>query len=56
MTIARIIAGRSAALVSASPDKSVRAVVALLAEKRIGALPIMTDGRVIGIFSERDVL
>jgi len=56
MTIARIIAGRSAALVSASPDMSVRAVVALLAEKRIGALPIIADGGVIGIFSERDVL
>lgn len=56
MTIARIVGGRAAALVSASPEMPVRDVVALLAEKRIGALPIMTDGKVIGIFSERDVL
>ena len=56
MTISRIISGRSGTLVSATPDMSVRAVVALLAERRIGALPIMTGDAVVGIFSERDVL
>jgi CBS domain-containing protein len=34
----------------------VRQAVKLLAEKRIGALPVMRDGQVAGIFSERDVL
>jgi len=57
MTIARIIAGRAeAAIVSAGPDLTVREVIALLAERRIGALPIMDGDRAIGIFSERDVL
>ena len=56
MTIARIVGGRATTLVSASPEMPVREVVALLAEKRIGALPIMAEGKVIGIFSERDVL
>jgi CBS domain-containing protein len=30
--------------------------VALLAEKRIGAVPVMRGGSVVGIFSERDVI
>ena len=34
----------------------VRDAVALLAGKRIGALPIVENGRVAGIFSERDVI
>lgn len=56
MTIARIIAGRASSLVSATPDMTVRAVVTLLAERRIGALPIMQQDEVVGVFSERDVL
>ena len=56
MTIARILAGRPAELVTATPDTPVRAVVGMLAERRIGALPIMENGRTVGIFSERDVL
>ncbi len=28
----------------------------MLAEKRIGALPIVSDGSVVGIFSERDLV
>ena len=34
----------------------VREVVALLASRRIGALPVMSGGRVVGIFSERDLV
>ncbi|MBC2670043.1 CBS domain-containing protein [Novosphingobium piscinae] len=56
MTISRILKGRDGTLISATPDMTVRAVVALLAERRIGALPIMADGTAVGIFSERDVL
>ncbi|WP_310534884.1 CBS domain-containing protein [Novosphingobium sp.] len=57
MTIARIIASRSnAEIISCSADMTVREAIALLAEKRIGALPVCEDGGVIGIFSERDVI
>ena len=57
MTIARIIASRSnAEIISCSADMTVREAIALLAEKRIGALPVTKDGAVIGIFSERDVI
>ena len=56
MTIGRLIDGRSAAILTCQADASVREAVALLAERRIGALPVMDGERVAGIFSERDVL
>ena len=37
-------------------DAPVREAIALLASKRIGAVPIMEGGRIVGIFSERDVI
>lgn len=57
MTIARIIEGRSAAeVISCESNMTMREAVALLAEKRIGAVPVMRGGSVVGIFSERDVI
>jgi len=56
MTIARLIEGRGAAIITCVADTSVREAVTLLAEKRIGALPVLADGKVAGIFSERDVI
>ncbi|WP_420381330.1 CBS domain-containing protein [Novosphingobium sp.] len=57
MTIARLIAGRSDTVWTVHADDSVADAIALLAERRIGALPVTDgDGGVAGIFSERDVL
>lgn len=56
MTIARLIEGRSADIVSCDAATSVRDAVAILAERRIGALPVYSNGRIAGIFSERDVV
>lgn len=56
MTIARLIEGRAGPIVSIEASASVREAVALLAEKRIGALPVMRDGAIAGIFSERDAV
>lgn len=56
MTIAIILQGREGAVFTASPDELVETVVARLAEKRIGALPVVENGQVLGIFSERDVI
>ena len=56
MTIARLIAGRDQQVVHCSPNETVREATQLLAERRIGALPVLEGGRVAGIFSERDVL
>ncbi|BEV02457.1 CBS domain-containing protein [Novosphingobium olei] len=57
MTIARLIAGRSGEVWRANAEDSVADAIALLAEKRIGAVPVEDQGTpVAGIFSERDVL
>jgi CBS domain-containing protein len=56
MTIATILQGQISDVYTAAPDESVQAVAARLAEKRIGALPVVEGGRVIGIFSERDIV
>lgn len=39
---------------TATPDISLRAALALMAEKHIGALPVIEEGKLVGIFSERD--
>lgn len=57
MTIAAILNGKGAGDVqSLHPDSTVADAVALLAEKRIGAAPVLENGRMVGIFSERDVI
>ena len=55
MSIAQLIEGRGAVL-TCEADNSIRQAIATLAEKRIGALPVMRGGEVVGIFSERDAL
>jgi CBS domain-containing protein len=37
-----------------SPQATVYDALALMAEKNIGALPVVEEGRLVGIFSERD--
>ncbi len=57
MTIAAILAtqgGREVATLASSA--SVGDAVALLAERGIGAVPVVDGGAVVGIFSERDVI
>ncbi len=57
MTIERIIQHRDASdILTCDPAIPVREAVGLLAGKRIGALPIVDGGAVVGIFSERDVI
>ena len=56
MTIALILADRSGEVASVGPDATVRDAVALLAERRIGALPVVEDGQPVGVYSERDLL
>lgn len=57
MDVGTMIAGRtSSQIISCTVDTPVRDAIALLAEKRIGALPVVENGRVAGIFSERDVI
>jgi CBS domain-containing protein len=56
MTIAAILQNKGGDIVSADPDQRVGDVVKMLAERRIGAVPVIAGGQVQGIFSERDVI
>ncbi|MBB3694060.1 CBS domain-containing protein [Sphingomonas sp. BK580] len=56
MTIAAILREKGAALVAVGPETTVAGAIALLAEHRIGALPVVAGGAVRGMFSERDVV
>ncbi|HLL32039.1 MAG TPA: CBS domain-containing protein [Allosphingosinicella sp.] len=56
MTIAAILEGKAPDIVSVGAETPVRDAVALLAEKRIGAMPVLDCDRVVGIMSERDVI
>lgn len=56
MTIGHLIEGRQAAITSCDAALTVREAAAILADRRIGALPVMENGRLAGMFSERDVI
>lgn len=56
MTIARIIGGRTREVISCETSLPLREAVSLLARERIGALPVLDGGQVVGVFSERDVI
>lgn len=56
MTIQAVLGGKGHDIVSVTPETSVREAVALLDTHRIGALPVIENGAVVGIFSERDVI
>ncbi len=57
MDIAQLIADRSSSdIITCNPQSPVRDAIAMLAGKRIGALPVVENGKVAGIFSERDVI
>jgi CBS domain-containing protein len=56
MTIHRLIEGREGAVVTCSTDTLVTDAAAILAERRIGALPVTEGGMLAGMFSERDVI
>jgi len=56
MTIAAILLGKSHEIISIDPDASLQQAAALLAERRIGCVPVIEGGAVIGMLSERDVV
>lgn len=41
---------------SANPEMTVLEAARLMTERNIGALPVLREGRLLGIFSERDVM
>jgi len=56
MTIAAILQNKGVEVLTVEVDTLVRDAVAILAERRIGALPVVRGEAVAGIMSERDVI
>ncbi len=57
MTISAILSGKGSDVATLPSGSSVREAVALLAERHIGAVPVIGgEGGIAGIFSERDLV
>jgi CBS domain-containing protein len=56
MTISAILSTKGSDVATVPVGTKVRDAVQLLAEKRIGAVPIIDNGAISGIFSERDLV
>jgi len=52
--VAVILNTKSGRIWTTTPDTIVYDAIELMAEKGIGALPVLVDGRLVGIISERD--
>ena len=53
-TIGSILNRKGSGVWSVSPDNSVFEAISLMAEKNIGALPVLEGDRLVGMISERD--
>jgi CBS domain-containing protein len=56
MTIANVLRSKGSAVETTTAAARVMDAVQVLGAKRIGALPVVEDGRIAGIMSERDVI
>ena len=57
MRISNVLRSKGATVVTVQPDETIKGLLRLLAEHRIGAMVVSTDGRTLeGIVSERDVV
>jgi CBS domain-containing protein len=56
MTIASVLRDKGSTVETIPADATVFDAVRRLGEKRIGALPVLEEGRIAGIMSERDVI
>ncbi len=54
--IAQLLERRSPVVHIVSPHQMVSDAVAVMAKHRVGAVPVVRDGKLVGIFSERDLL
>ena len=53
-TLGIILARKGSAVWSISPDATVFEAIQLMADKNVGALPVIDNSRLVGIISERD--
>lgn len=56
MTVAAILRHKGSSVASARPDQTVADIAGQLATRRIGALPVLEDGVLVGIINERDIV
>lgn len=54
VTVNDLLASKPPALWTVAPDATVYQALEILAEKDVGALPVVEDGELKGMFSERD--
>jgi CBS domain-containing protein len=47
---------RNKPVISINPDNSIREAAALMATHRLGAIPVIEEGRLVGIFTERNLI
>ena len=52
--VSSLLHDKSPSVWSVAPDTTVYDAIKLMAEKNIGALPVLSGGMVVGIFTERD--
>lgn len=53
-TVRQILQSKGSQVWLVSPDTTVMEALELMAEKDIGAIPVVKEGKLVGIFSERD--
>lgn len=53
-TVKDILAAKGSEVYTVDVDAPIRTALQILADKKIGALPVMANGHIAGIFSERD--
>ena len=56
MTIAAVLRSKGSEVETIAADISVSDAVRTLGDRRIGALPVIHSGQIVGIMSERDVI
>ena len=56
MTVRAILDTKGHDILSVEPDAKLSAAVKLLSDRRIGAVLVMSGGRIEGILSERDIV
>src|SRR5881392_3212123 len=56
MTVRAILDTKGHQILSVEPDAKLAAAVKILSERKIGAVLVMSQGRIEGILSERDIV
>jgi CBS domain-containing protein len=53
-TVKQLLQNKAHEVLSVDSDKSAHDAIQLMADKKIGALPVLEGGKLVGIISERD--